>query len=106
LGVVLRACGHDVKDAADGLAALDAIRSDAPDLVLLDWRMPGLDGIQTCRAVRANFSVPVILVSSGRSSAREEALTAGANDYLAKPFSLADLLTHIELVLRSSNGRA
>jgi DNA-binding response OmpR family regulator len=52
-----------VKDAADGLAALDAIRSDAPDLVLLDWRMPGLDGIQTCRAVRANFSVPVILVS-------------------------------------------
>lgn len=93
--IALGSRDFEVLDAADGQTALDSIAADVPDLVVLDWNMPGMNGIQTCRALRERSQVPVIMVSADRSNSREAALQAGANDYLRKPFSCKDLLTHI-----------
>lgn len=96
LHLALGSCGYKTCDAADGEEALEAVAASVPDLVVLDWQLPGMDGIQTCRALRARYNVPVILVSGNRSSSKDLALDAGASDYLAKPFAIKDLLTRIE----------
>jgi len=93
--------GYEVSDAADGKEALDALANIAPDLIVLDWQMPEMDGIQTCRILRLSSDVPVIMVSGNRSNSKEVALAAGATSYLAKPFSMNDLLTLFESALKS-----
>ena len=93
--------GYEVSDAADGKEALDALADIAPDLIVLDWQMPEMDGIQTCRVLRLSSDVPVIMVSGNRSNSKEVALAAGATSYLAKPFSMNDLLTLFESALKS-----
>ena len=100
LHLALDACGYEAGDAADGEEALDAVAAGVPDLIVLDWHLPGMDGIQTCRALRAHSDVPVIMVSGNRSNSKEAALKAGANDYLAKPFAMNELLTRIESALK------
>src|SRR5689334_129728 len=70
--------GYQVDDAADGEAALDAVLAHPPDLILLGWRLPGMDGIETCRALRARSSAPVVMASANRSNSRDVALHAGA----------------------------
>jgi DNA-binding response OmpR family regulator len=100
LRLALSSCGYEVDDAANGREALASVAATNPDLMVLDWQLPGLDGIQTCRALRASSDVPVIMVSGNRSNLKEIALNAGANDYLAKPFSINELLTRIGAALK------
>jgi DNA-binding response OmpR family regulator len=87
--------GYRVLTAADGRAALDAVRSTAPDAVVLDRLMPTMSGEQVCAALKADHrtaSIPVILLSA-QASEREivEGFGAGADDYLTKPFDLDEL---------------
>lgn len=100
LHLALDSCGYKAGDAADGEEALEAVATSIPDLIVLDWQLPGMDGIQTCRALRARYDVPVIIVSGNRSNSKTAALAAGANDFLAKPFAMNELLTCIESALQ------
>jgi len=96
LRITLAARGYDVLHARDGAEAIDRAANGHPDLILLDLGMPKVDGIDVIRAVRAWSSVP-ILVLSGRTDSGEkvEALDAGADDYVTKPFSMDELLARI-----------
>ena len=84
---------------ADGTTALDRARSDAPDLAVLDVSMPGATGLEVCAALRADAAtaaIRVLLLSAGASSADvARGLAAGADAYLAKPFSVADLVARL-----------
>jgi DNA-binding response OmpR family regulator len=91
----------DIVEAADGAAALKSALAHPPDLVLLDWMMPGLDGLDLCRALRADPTTAdaliVIVTARALPSDREAALSAGADHYVSKPFSpraLLDLVRH------------
>ena len=100
---------HDVVAARDGAAALQAALAEPPDLILSDVMMPGLNGFELLSALRADAktsSVPVILLSAraGEESAIE-GLRAGADDYLAKPFSARELLARVQKLLDSSRSR-
>jgi DNA-binding response OmpR family regulator len=97
--ITLQLAGHEVSQAVDGQQALDAARALPPDLILLDWEMPRMNGIQMCLALRAVSSVPVVMFSGNRSNSKQTALDAGANAFLNKPFSSQDLLTQVESAL-------
>lgn len=94
--------GYVVGEAADGAQALVAVESSAPDLVVLDVAMPGLDGFEVCRQMRRRgVDTPVILVTARDAVAdRVAGLDAGADDYLAKPFDSGELLARIRALLR------
>lgn len=98
LRVALALKGYEIREAANGVDALSLMRNEAPDLVLVDWLMPGMDGSGLCRAIRTRSDVPIIVITS-RRDARAEALAVGANDYLTKPFAVDELLVHIESAL-------
>ena len=93
--------GFQVTAAPDGLAGLEAFRSERPDLALLDVMVPGLDGVSLCRRIRDESTVPVIMVSA-RADAIDVVLglEAGADDYVTKPFDGAVLVARIRAVLR------
>jgi DNA-binding response OmpR family regulator len=106
LSRLLRMEGYDVLEAGDGAAALDAVTAEAPDLVLLDVMMPTRDGIDVLGDIRKQSEVPVILVSAlGGEADRVLGLKAGADDYVVKPFSAAELSARIESVLRRAAMR-
>jgi DNA-binding response OmpR family regulator len=86
LHLALDSCGYQVTDAGDGEGALANVASSAPDVVVLDWQLPGIDGIQTCREIRARSDVPVIIVSATRPMSHAMVWEAGAIGYLTKPF--------------------
>jgi len=93
--------GHDVIQAYDGPDGLVAVATSKPDLVLLDWMLPGLDGIAVCRKIREKHLVPILMLTA-RS---EEAdvilgLEVGADDYLVKPFSMRELMARVRAMLR------
>ena len=96
---LLHGAGHQVSAVADGLAALDVVRADLPDLVISDVMMPGLDGLGLVAALRGDgrtASVPVLLLSArAGQEAFIQGLEAGADDYLVKPFSAAELLARV-----------
>jgi class 3 adenylate cyclase len=100
----LTANGYEVVTAGDGEAALDAVRASAPDLILLDVMMPKLDGVEVCRRLRADPSVPfvpIILVTAKADSKDVVAgLDAGADEYLAKPVDQAALVARVKSMLR------
>jgi DNA-binding response OmpR family regulator len=104
LHLALDSHGYDVGEAASGKEALDSIPDHSPDLIVLDCHMPRMSGLETCRAIRAKFNQPVIMVSANQSNSRQAALEAGAVDYLAKPFALEDLLQRIEIALNLRAG--
>src|SRR3954449_7025994 len=80
--------GHDVECVPDGRVALDRALADPPDLVVLDLMLPGMDGLEVCRRLRALGPVPVIMLTArGDESDRVVGLELGADDYVAKPFS-------------------
>ncbi|MGB3494265.1 MAG: response regulator transcription factor [Elainellaceae cyanobacterium] len=94
--------GYQVTVANDGLSGLTQIRGINPDLVILDWLMPGMTGVEVCRRLRQTGSkVPVILLTAKDDvSDRVAGLDAGADDYLVKPFSIEELLARIRAHLR------
>lgn len=95
--------GYEVSVAHDGLAGLMAAREQAPDLIILDWMMPGLSGVEVCRRLRQTGSkIPIILLTAKDDiSDRVEGLDAGANDYVIKPFSIEELMARVRAHLRS-----
>jgi len=106
LSRLLRMEGYEVLEAGDGAAALDVVVTEAPDLVLLDVMMPARDGIDVLGDIRKTSEVPVILVSAlGGEADRVLGLKAGADDYVVKPFSAAELSARIESVLRRAPRR-
>jgi two-component system response regulator MprA len=104
LARTLRFQGYQVDTAGDGLAALDAVRAGEPDAMVLDVSMPRMDGLETCRQLRAGGVVVPVLMLTARDSIgdRVAGLDAGADDYLVKPFALQELLARIRALLRRS----
>jgi two-component system phosphate regulon response regulator PhoB len=104
----LQRSGFDVVEAADGFAALQAARRAAPDLVLLDVRMPELNGLDVCRELRAaagTTDVPIIILTArSRPQDLEQAYAAGATDYIVKPFSPRELVHRVEAELARVGG--
>jgi two-component system KDP operon response regulator KdpE len=97
----LRAGGHDVVTAANGEQGLTQAASAAPDLVIVDLGLPDVDGVEVCRRVREWSLVPIIVLSAVDEESRKVgALDAGADDYVTKPFGMAELQARIRVALR------
>ena len=97
----LKVSGYEVLTADNGLEALEQVQAQEPDLLVLDVVMPGMDGFETLRQVRAVSSVPVIILSAKEANTdKVRGLELGADDYLAKPFSPDELVARIEAVRR------
>jgi two-component system, OmpR family, KDP operon response regulator KdpE len=105
LRVSLQQHGLQVEEASTGEEALQAVRTDFPDVVLLDVALPDMDGFDVLQRLRALSSVPVIMVTVRcEESDRIRGLTLGADDYVTKPFSAAELAARIKAVLRRTTG--
>ncbi|MDR6232793.1 response regulator [Pseudomonas oryzihabitans] len=103
LGDYLKAAGFACDWRADGQEALSTIRATPPDLVLLDLMLPGLDGLEVCRAVRAFSALPIIMVTARVDEIdRLLGLELGADDYICKPFSPREVVARVKAVLRRS----
>ena len=103
LEAVLVPHGYEVVTANDGLAALEAVDAEEPDLILLDVMMPGLDGYGVCTRLRASdvtAVLPVIMVTSSIGQEKTKAIEAGADDFIPKPFNHDELLTRVRSLLR------
>jgi len=97
--------GFEVEALGDGERALASALTDPPDLVVLDVMLPGLDGLEVCRRLRALAPVPVIMLTArGTEADRVIGLELGADDYLAKPFSPKELVARVRAVLRRASG--
>ena len=97
----LKASGYAVHAAADGTEALKVLQEQPVDLLLLDINLPGPNGLQVLEAVRRDAELPVLIVSGrGRERDTVEALELGADDYLSKPFGVAELLARVKALLR------
>ena len=97
----LTARHYEVSDSRNGEEALDRLRSETYDLVLLDMNMPGIGGIETCRLIRSSSDVAIIMLTVNNTEKdKVEALDAGADDYVTKPFSIPELLARIRATLR------
>jgi two-component system response regulator MprA len=93
--------GYRVETALDGHAGLALARAEPPDVVILDWMLPGLDGLEVCRRLRAAGSTPILMLTARESvSDRVLGLDAGADDYLVKPFEFDELLARVRALLR------
>ena len=93
--------GYSVIEAKSGEEALEMLRHESADLILLDLNMPGIGGLETCRAIRETSDVPVIVLSV-RNTERDkvQALDAGADDYVTKPFGIQEVLARIRAAMR------
>lgn len=99
--VNLEARGYVVLEAGDGETALELAAIEAPDLVLLDIRMPGMDGYEVCRSLREFSTVPIIMLTAmAQDVDKVRGLDIGADDYITKPFSSDELLARVRAVLR------
>ena len=98
--------GYRVSEAVDGEEAILLVIEEPPDLILLDWMLPSLSGIEVCRRIRRNESardVPIIMLTArGEDSDRVLGLDSGADDYITKPFSPRELMARVRAVLRRS----
>jgi len=93
--------GYRVQTAESGAAGLDAARAHEPDLVILDVLMPGMDGLEVCRRLRANSDTPILMLTAkDEVGDRVEGLDSGADDYVVKPFALEELLARVRALLR------
>jgi len=99
--------GYRVVTAADGPAGLALARSEVPDLVILDWMLPGLDGLEVCRRLRSAGPTPILMLTARESvSDRVLGLDAGADDYLVKPFEFDELVARVRALLRRARPEA
>ena len=106
LRAALSAQGYDVRTANDPEEGLRVFRDWAPDLVITDLMMPGMSGVEVCRAIRSRGSTPVLVLSvREHERSKVEALDAGADDYVTKPFSIQELLARVRAHLRRAPER-
>jgi DNA-binding response OmpR family regulator len=97
----LEAEGHIVCQAFDGPSALSLVESQRPQLVVLDWMLPGLDGLSVCRRIRERHLMPIMMLTARASEVdRVLGLEVGADDYVVKPFSTQELLARVHAMLR------
>lgn len=102
----LRASGYEAEAAYDGRDALRQIERQAPDAVILDWMLPGMDGISVCKAVRAFSDVPILMLTARIDEVdRLLGLDTGADDYVCKPFAPREVIARIRALLRRAEGR-
>jgi two-component system response regulator MtrA len=107
IGIVLRSEGYDADFSADGNDAVDAFHATKPDLVLLDVMLPGIDGIEVCRRIRADSGTPIIMLTAKSDTADVVAgLENGADDYVVKPFNPKELVARIKTRLRPTASDA
>jgi two-component system KDP operon response regulator KdpE len=107
LEVTLASQGYRCLSARTGLDGIRAAHEHEPALVLLDLRLPDLDGVEVTRRIRERSAVPIIVVSArGQEADKIAALDAGANDYVTKPFAAGELLARIRVALRPRSTRA
>src|SRR5215831_14725383 len=106
----LSRAGHDVRLSTNGVQALEMIRGNPPELIVLDLMLPGLDGLDLCRAVRADSMNPAVahvpilmLTARDEEIDRVVGLEVGADDYLTKPFSMHELLARVKAQLRRAD---
>jgi two-component system response regulator MtrA len=106
LGIVLTGAGIDVDLVSRGDEVMDVFRNNPPDLVLLDIMLPGLDGIEVCKLIRAESMVPIVMLSAkGDTQDVVKGLEAGADDYMVKPFRHpSELIARIRTRLRRTNA--
>ena len=101
MGPLLRARGYSVSTAMTGRAALESVEREDPDAVVLDLGLPDMDGVEVCRLIRTGGNTPVIVLSArGAERDKVDALDAGADDYVTKPFGAEELLARIRVALR------
>jgi DNA-binding response OmpR family regulator len=95
--------GFRVVATGDGRAVMDMVEQESPDLIVLDVMLPGMSGLELCRAIRARRAIPVILLTArGEETDRIVGLEIGADDYVTKPFSPRELVARVRAVLRRS----
>ena len=105
VGDILRKAGFNILEAADGRQALQLFRDQPLDLLILDVMMPGYDGWAVCREVRKNSAVPIIMLTArGEETDELFGFDLGADEYIAKPFSLRILLARVEALLRRAGS--
>ena len=97
----LEAKGHTISQAFDGPSALALVESQQPQLVILDWMLPGMDGLAVCRRVRQSHLMPILMLTARSEEIdRVLGLEVGADDYVVKPFSMRELLARVRALLR------
>jgi DNA-binding response OmpR family regulator len=97
----LEAEGHAVHQAFEGPGALRLVEETAPDLIVLDWMLPGMDGLSVCRQVRQRHLTPILMLTARSEEIdRVLGLEVGADDYVVKPFSLRELMARVRAMLR------
>ncbi len=107
VGRYLRQAGYAVATAMDGAKALVKFESFRPDLVILDWMLPGIDGLKVAEQIHARSSVPIIMLTARADEVdRIAGLDAGVDDYVVKPFSARELEVRVRTVLRRAGGSA
>ena len=99
----LRRAGHEVTSAVDGVAGLAAVRAEHPDLMILDWMMPRMTGLELCHTVREDTAVSrtriLMLTAKAQETDVERAFASGADEYILKPFNSKELLARIDALL-------
>lgn len=99
--------GYRVSVARDGQTGLSSARDNPPDLVVLDWMLPGLDGLEVCKRLRAAGDVPILMLTAkDELRDRVQGLDAGADDYLVKPFEYPELAARVKALLRRASQAA
>jgi len=107
LGIALKARGHEVVVARTGQAAIDQVALSQPDVVILDLGLPDIDGLHICRQVRQWSQVPMVVLSAAGDEQRKvAALDSGADDYITKPFGMAELEARLRVALRHGGARS
>lgn len=106
LKTTLSSNGYGTRTARDGDEAVQLLKDWTPDLIITDLRMPNMDGLDLCRHVRQNSQVPIIVLSvKGEEQIKVQALDAGADDYVTKPFNVNELLARVRAALRRSAAK-
>jgi DNA-binding response OmpR family regulator len=97
----LEAEGHTIHQTFDGSGALKLVEETAPDLIILDWMLPGMDGLSVCRQVRQRHLTPILMLTARSEEIdRVLGLEVGADDYVVKPFSIRELMARVRAMLR------
>lgn len=104
LKVALETEGYNIAEAKDGYEAIDKVRSEIPDVILLDLMIPGIDGFEVCRQLKSDpmyKHIPIIMLTArGEVDDKVEGIELGADDYVTKPFNLKELKARIKMILR------